>query len=381
MAIFIYCKTCKSTSTLAAKQCSKCSAVFGRDKKFRVSVKVKGKCVVRIVDNLTIAREVENAIKGDLIRGEYDIRAHQVNAVPTLNDLWARYLPWAKEHKKTWRDDDYHYRKHLEPRFGSKALDSISSFDIEKMKSELKKNLNAHGKPYQPATIKHQLVLLRRLYNVARKWGIYDGKNPMDSVQMPKVDNQITEFLSDEKLLRLLDVLEHWPFRESAVFVKFAMYTGVRRGELFKLQWDHIDFERGLLKLVDPKGKKTTTVPISPQALDALSELSRDSTYIFPGESGKQRTDFKSPWYRIRKAAGLPESFRFHGLRHNFASYLISSGVDLSVVGALLTHKNAATTQRYAHLRPDAVKQAAMKSGTLLTPLEREHRLVRKVKQ
>jgi integrase len=379
MAIFTYCRKCKSTSTSTAKQCGKCGAAFGRDRKFRVSVKVKGKCVVRIVDNLTIAREVESAIKGDLIRDEYDIRAHQVNTVPTLNDLWAQYLPWAKEHKKTWDDDAYHYGKHLEVRFGSKPLDSITSFDIEKMKSELKKGLNALGKPYKPATIKHQLVLLRHLYNLARKWSIYDGKNPMDMVQMPKLDNQVTEFLTDEELTRLLDVLENWPFRESAAFVKFAIYTGVRRGELFKLKWEHIDFDRSLVKLVDPKGTKTVTIPVSQQALDVLSELNRSSAYVFPGDNGQQRTDFKGPWLRIRKAAGLPEGFRFHGLRHNFASYLISNGMDLSVVGALLTHKNASTTQRYAHLRPDAVKQAAEKSGNLLTPKTQERKAIRLV--
>jgi integrase len=379
MAIFIYCGKCKSTGTLDAKTCGKCGAVFGRDKKFRVSVKSKGKCVVRIVDNLTIAREVESAIKGDLIRDEYDIRAHKVNAIPTLNDLWERYLPYAKEHKKTWDDDAYHYGKHLEPRFGSKTLDSITSFDIEKMKSDLKKGLNALGKPYKPATIKHQLVLLRHLYNVARKWGIYDGKNPMDAVSMPKVDNQVTEFLSDEELSRLLEVLDSWPFRECAVFVLFAIYTGLRRGELFKLSWNDVDFERGLLRLVDPKGGKTTSIPVSQQALDVLTELNRDSDYVFPGNNGQQRVDFKSPWYRIRKAAELPEGFRFHGLRHNFASYLISNGADLSVVGALLTHKNASTTQRYAHLRPDAVKAAADKSGELLTPKRRGKKVVRLV--
>jgi integrase len=368
MAIFVRCPNCRATSTLDAKKCGKCSSVFGRDKKFRVSVKSKGKCVVRIVDNLTIAREVESAIKGDLIRDEYDIRAHKVNNVLTLNDLWANYLPFAQQHKKSWHDDECYYRKHLEPRFGNKALDNITSFDLEKLKSDLRKAVTDRGTPYAAQTIKHVLVIVRRLYNLARKWNLYDGRNPMDAVQMPKVDNQITEFLSDDELTRLLEVLDSWPFRESAAFVKFAIYTGVRRGELFKLQWDHIDFERSLVKLVDPKGTKTITIPVSQQALDVLSELNRDSIFVFPGDNGQQRTDFKGPWLRIRKAAGLPAGFRFHGLRHNFASYLISNGVDLSVVGALLTHKNAATTQRYAHLRPDAVKQAALKSGDLLTP-------------
>ena len=69
-----------------------------------------------------------------------------------------------------------------------------------------------------------------------------------------------------------------------------------------------------------------------------------------------------------RKAAGLPADFRFHGLRHHFASALVSNGVDLSVVSALLTHKDMGTTQRYAHLAPGVVKAAAQKSADILTP-------------
>ncbi len=69
--------------------------------------------------------------------------------------MWEKYLPWAKENKKTWRDDDYHYRKHIEPRFGEKALESISAFDLEKMKSELKKATSQNGRPFAPASIKH----------------------------------------------------------------------------------------------------------------------------------------------------------------------------------------------------------------------------------
>jgi site-specific recombinase XerD len=92
------------------------------------------------------------------------------------------------------------------------------------------------------------------------------------------------------------------------------------------------------------------------------------SPFVFPGENGKQRTDFKGPWQRIRKAAGLPHDFRFHGLRHHFASTLVSNGVDLGLVRELLTHKHVGTTERYAHFAPDAVKEAARKAGELLNP-------------
>jgi integrase len=375
MAIHIYCTGCYTSNGLNAKACSNCGAIFGRDKKYRVCVSVKGERATRVVDNLTLARQKEATLKADLERGEMDIKKKK-KKTPTLNEVWAKYLPWAKEHKKSWKDDSWYYGKHLGPRFGNKSLDAISPIDIERMKTELKKGVSKQGKPFAPATIKHQLVIIRRLYNLARKWGLYDGKNPIESVSMPKLDNQKTEFLTDEELSRLLDTLEKWPFKEIAALVRFALFTGLRRGEIFKLTWDDVDFERGLLTLRDPKSGKTENIPVSMKALDVLRSLEVTSSLVFPGKDGRQRTEFSGPWQRIRQAAELPGNFRFHGLRHHFASTLVSNGVDLLLVQALLCHKDSKTTQRYSHLAPGALRDAALKSGDLLTPKNMGSRVI-----
>jgi integrase len=366
MAIQIFCTECKSSYGLDAKSCSNCGATFGRDKKYRVCVSFKGKRLTRVVDNLTLARQKDATLKADLERGDMDINDNK--QIPTLGEVWVKYLPWAMEHKKSWKSDLWYYRLHLEPRFNKKALDAISPIDIERMKTELKKGVNKRGKPFAAATIKHQLVIIRRLYNLARKWGLYEDKNPIESVSMPKLDNEKTEFLTDAELTRLLETLEIWPFKDTVAFIKFALFTGLRRGELFKLQWQDVDFERGLLTLRDPKSGKTENIPVSVQALDVLKSRDVTSPFVFPGKGGRQRTNFNGPWRRIRQAAGLPEGFRFHGLRHHFASTLVSNGVDLLVVQKLLTHKDSKTTQRYAHLAPGAIREAALKSGELLAP-------------
>ncbi|MBM4275880.1 MAG: site-specific integrase [Deltaproteobacteria bacterium] len=378
MAIHSFCTHCKTSSTLDAEKCPKCGIAFGRSRKYRVCVSDKrqrGKRVTRVVDNLTLAREAATAIKADLLRGDLDIN-QKPKKVPTLNEVWAKVLPWAMEHKKTWDDDMLHYRKHLEPRFGKKRLDAISAMDIERMKAEMRKGLNKNGRPYSPATIKHQMVLLNRLFNLAHRWGLYAGENPMKRVEVPKLDNHVTEFMEDAEVSRLLKTLETWPCRTSAAFVKFTLLTGIRRGELFKLQWDDVDFEREMVTLREPKGGKTQTIPVSAPALEVLKTLEMTSPFVFPGKNGQRRTDFKGPWKRIRKAAGLPENFRFHGLRHHFASTLVSNGVDLCVVQALLTHKDSRTTQRYCHLKPGAIKDAAMKSADLLRPKDPTLRVV-----
>lgn len=367
MAIHIYCTKCYTSNGLNAKSCSNCGEVFGRDKKYRVCVSVKGKRDTRVVDNLTLARQKEATLKADLEREDMDIKKNK-KKVPTLGEVWSKYLPWARENKKSWRDDDWYYRKHIEPRFARKTLDSISPIDLERMKTELRKGVDGKGRPYAAQTVKHQLCIVRRLYNLARKWGLYDGKNPVEAVTMPRVDNKVSEALSNEELTRLLDALETWSCKETAAFIKFALLTGLRKGEICKLEWGDCDLDRGVLTLRDAKSGRTEHVPVSMEALEVLRTLEPTSPFVFPGAGGKRRSNFSRPWQKIRRAARLPDNFRFHGLRHHFASTLVSAGYDLLVVQKLLTHKDSRTTQRYAHLSPGALKDAAMKSGKLLEP-------------
>jgi len=307
-------------------------------------------------------------MKVDIARGEFKINRKQS---PSLGMIWEKYLPWAKEYKKSWKSDFYIYNKHLKPRFEQSCLDQISQFDIEKMVLALKKGKNKHGKPYAKATIKHIVVLLSRLFSVADQWGMYNGKNPCKSVQLPKLNNQITEFLTKEELTRLLDVLDKWPSKVDAGFIQILLYTGLRRGELFKLTWNDINFERQVITLRDPKGRQDQILPLSGKALAVLLNLpENNSLYVFPGKYGGQRVDFKRPWKEIKKKANLPPTFRLHGLRHHFASSMVSAGVDLYTVSKLLTHKDIKTTMRYAHIADKTLRDAVNLSDTLQEPKE-----------
>jgi site-specific recombinase XerD len=131
--------------------------------------------------------------------------------------------------------------------------------------------------------------------------------------------------------------------------------------------------------LRDPKGKKDMTLPLSKAACDVLDETPKDKEreFIFYGMNGKQHSDFREQWNGIKKAAELPKDFRFHGLRHNFASHLVSRGTDLYTVSKLLTHKSTAVTQRYAHLADEHLRDAANKAGRFLTEKPKsEHEVI-----
>lgn len=129
-----------------------------------------------------------------------------------------------------------------------------------------------------------------------------------------------------------------------------------------------MDFDRGFIRIMGPKGGTDQTIPLNAAARKVLEAHRRTSEYIFPGEDGGPRVTVQKALRRIREAAGLPKTFRpLHGLRHAFVSRLASSGaVDMYVLQKLLTHKSPAMTQRYAHLRDEALKRASELAGTLV---------------
>ena len=177
------------------------------------------------------------------------------------------------------------------------------------------------------------------------------------------MDNEKTEELTTDQLTRLLDVLETTENRQIADIMKTALFTGMRRGEIFKLEHRDLNFETGFITLRDPKGKKDQKIPMNETARQILKsqEQVEGSPYVFPGKTGKRRVCVKKAVNQIKEEAGIPKDFRaLHGLRHVYASMLASSGqVDMYVLQKLMTHKSPQMTMRYAHLRDEALKSAA----------------------
>ena len=277
----------------------------------------------------------------------------------TIGRLWEEYKQ-SKSHLKGLQIDGYRYASFIGPHFKDKEPCEILSLDIERLKrSELK--------DAEPKTVYNVLELLRRLVNFGEKRAICSGLPFV--IEMPKVFNEKTEDLNVEEMRRLLDALEEEPHIHAKNLMKLVLFTGMRRGECFRLKWEDIDFERGFILLRDPKGGPDQKIPLNDPARELLdSHIKTDSPFVFPGRRGEQRTSIRVPLKRIRKRAELPADFRpLHGLRHVYASMLASSGkVDMYTLQKLLTHKSAAMTQRYAHLRDEALRNASDLAGDII---------------
>lgn len=314
------------------------------------------------------ARQLARQQLAAVARGEDPAKERaDTRAAPTVADLAADYLERhaPKKRPRSISDDTRMIERHILPRFGRFKVEEVTRRDFERLHLALKDT------PYHANRL---LALLSKMFSLAVKWN-WRMDNPVRGIERFPEEKR-DRWLSEVELQRLLVVLRDHPNRRAARAVRFILLTGARRGEVLEARWEQFDFDRGVWTKPahTTKQKRTEHVPLSPQALALLQELRAeaddkdpDETYVFPGEvEGQAVTDIKKFWRSVRKLASIPD-VRLHDLRHTFASHLVSSGLSLPLVGKLLGHTQAATTQRYAHLADDPQRAAAAQFGALRT--------------
>ncbi len=178
----------------------------------------------------------------------------------TISRLWEEYKA-SKGHLKSIRTDNYVFRKHIEPDFGHKEPLEIAPFDIDRIRIRLSKEKS-------PQTVRYVLQLLKRTINFGVKRQHCQGLGFV--IEMPKVNNLKTEDLSPKQLQNLIEAIEIDSNIQAANIMKMALFTGMRRGEMFRLRWDDIDFERGFILLRGPKGGVDQKIPLNDAAGSAL---------------------------------------------------------------------------------------------------------------
>ena len=315
-------------------------------------------------DNMTAAKaarlraeRIEGKKPSNRERREKARRDRQIQEW-TIARLWQAYIE-TKPRTKGFVIDDQRFKNHLLPILGDKKLEDLAPLDLDRLRVNL-------SKEKAPQTVKSIMALLKRISNFAKNKRLAKGID--FKIALPKVSNVKTEFLTEEQLKALLKAIDEDSHPYAGPMMKMALFTGMRRGELFKLRWDDIDFERGFIRIRNPKGGPDQTIPLNDAARGVLESLPKESPFVFPGRDGGQMVDINHALKEIKKRAGLPKDFRvLHGLRHHYASMLASSGkVDMYVLQKLLTHKSPIMTQRYAHLRDESLKRASALAGEIV---------------
>jgi integrase len=262
-------------------------------------------------------------------------------------------------------------RLHILPALGSLAVADVARADVAKLHHQLRAT---------PMQANRAMAVLSKMMNLAERWGLRpDGTNPCRHVERNR-ERRRERFLSTAEIGRLgrvLDQAARGPLtlsarkeKAAAVTVTLSPYalaaiallllTGARRGEILGLTWAQVELERGLLRLPESK-TGPRVIHLNAAALAILERLPRvaGNPHVVVGDRrGAHLVNLNKPWRALRQVAQL-EDVRLHDLRHTHASVGAAAGLGLPMIGALLGHTQAATTQRYAHLAADPVRAAA----------------------
>lgn len=280
----------------------------------------------------------------------------EIKNLSTMKDLAHDYLERHGKRKrpKSFREDKDILNNFVLPSFGNQKVAHLSRREIETL------HLKLEHKPYRANRV---LALLSKMFTLAINWG-WRTDNPVKGIARYPEEKK-DRWLDKTELNRLWDVLDRYPKHLAAHVFKFLLLTGARKSEALQATWDQFDLDQGVWTKPShlTKQKKKEHLPLSEHALKVLKEIKglnqKDSTYLFPGKiDGQPLREIKTFWKKVLKEAKL-ENVRIHDLRHTHASHLVSSGLSLSIVGKLLGHTQASTTQRYAHLADEPLRAAA----------------------
>lgn len=340
------------------------------------------------------ARRVAKTVLAEVVQGGDPAKEKSADqASPTFDSLVQDYLKSVDAKQKSSTFKLYaHWLNLASETLGRRKAKDVTKGDVEKLHVSLKS---------KTITANRVLSTISSMYSWA-----------MDVKTLPKMENPAAgirkyaedsreRYLTSDELARLGDAIreaetdgirwdpdpdkniKHAPKEEnrritidafSAAALRLFILTGARRGEILKLKWSNVDLQRGLLFLDDSKTRKKTIILNGPAQV-ILSDLPRVGPWVIPGEpkvledgtlEHRPRSDLKRPWHHVRKRAGLDTDVdnpnvrvRIHDLRHTHASVGVEANLSLQIIGKLLGHTQAKTTERYAHLADDPKRRAS----------------------
>ena len=301
-----------------------------------------------------MAKDALKARLGEIAQGRFNLEKAR-KPVP-FSKLAERYREFAGGYKRGWETEKYIVDEFANL-FGTAPLANITTWQIEKWKAE-------RGKELHLATVNRRLTVIKHMFRKAVDWGLIKT-NPATGVKRFTVLSERTRFLTGEDVQNLqtkceADITSPWLLP----LVTLALNTGMRQGEILNLKWKDVNFERGLISVLQTKTMRWKTIAMNEATREALIWLNEhrygDYLFLWPRGDRVGRTTVYDAFKEVCKAAGIAD-FRFHDLRHTFASHLVMSGVDLVTVKDLLGHAGINMTVRYSHLVPEHKAQAVAK--------------------
>ena len=335
--------------------------------------------------SVTAARDRAKELKRQIELGEDPMeRRTTARAAPRIADLVERYedehLPRLAERNAS--DQKSMLRNFVLPAWGNRLVTEITPMDVDALLTTVAKGRHRPTKgerkdktPPKATPIRANRCgeMLRKMFNLSVKpWKMRED-NPADAFRR-RAETERDRFLSPEEITALAAALAASPDQRGASIIRMCLLTGARLGEVREARFEQFDLEYGIWtkQAANTKQRKIHRIPVSDDVIALVRQrrgaLNVDRGWLFPGEvEGQPVQDLRKFWYSIRKASGLPD-VRIHDLRHTFASMLVSGGASLEMIGKLLGHTQAKTTQRYAHLMDSPLRAGVNHVAGMVQP-------------
>jgi integrase len=270
--------------------------------------------------------------------------------VAQLAEKWMASYVRPKLKPRTAFDYEWLLAQHILPALGRLPVAGVERSDVERLHVAMART---------PRRANYTVSTTHVLFNHAIDLGLRPpGTNPARRIKRYR-ERKIERFLSESEIAKAAETIERAERAgkigpHGAAGLRLALFTGARSGEVTAIEWSHIDWQRRLIRLPDSKTNEPRTIHLSEAALAVLKTVPRIGRFVIAGAiPDEPYKNLGRAWIDIRGNAGL-QDVRLHDLRHSFASLAAGRGVSLQMIGKLLGHKVAATTQRYAHLAVDA---------------------------
>jgi integrase len=282
----------------------------------------------------------------------FDVKEEKLT---TFNELADRYIENYRD-QKSFSRLKYYLLAEYRAIFGPKKLSEITFYELEAFRNRRKKTPTRAGKLRRDATVNREMSTLRHMLNKAVEWNLL-AANPLHegSKLFFKEGDGRRRFLSNKEIEKLLEAAGS----HLRPILEVALLTGMRREELLSLKWEQI--RHGLIYLTETKSGRGRQIPINERLAEVLQEIrSRQqlrSPYVLTGPQGERIRECKRAFLTACRRAGI-EGFRFHDLRHTFASHLVMKGASLKAVQELLGHRDLKMVMRYAHVNPGHLQEA-----------------------
>ncbi len=339
--------------------------LYRRDKIYWISITQDGRRTQISTDteNKKLAERIYAKILMEIQEGKYFQNA--LARTKTFDEMMTRYFTECTN-KQSTIERKRDALTHLQTVFSGRTISEITPESIIDYKLKRKQEKAADS------TVLNEIRLLSNAFNAAIKTWRWLKENPVSQVKLGLKAGKIDRWLTPEEETKLLEASYGKMNGQLAEIIVIGLNTGMSQEEIINLKWKNIDLQRMTLTTTREKTNDTRTIPINQTAFQVLMERSKVksiSGYVFFNGANKKidRWKLKNKFNEAVRESGI-EKFRFHDLRHSFATRLAQSGVDIYKISKLLGHKDVSTTQRYAHHYPESLRSSVelLDSATIL---------------